>query len=169
MGAISFSKGSFQPRDLTHISCHWQADALPLSHQQSSLQRCYSLSLCVLSLPPLEYKHHKISDLSVLFNAVLVYKKVPCQAGTVLPALEIQGGHVIHPLNSSIFRRVSCEWTQGCLYIYTYVHTCRYIKLFICIFTPQAPVSNCGSCGQLGSEAAPFIEMAPFGIHSVQP
>ena len=29
--AISFSRGSSQPRDQTHVSC-WQADSLPLSH-----------------------------------------------------------------------------------------------------------------------------------------
>ena len=33
--AISFSRGSFQPRDQTLL--HWQADSLPLSHQGSPL------------------------------------------------------------------------------------------------------------------------------------
>ena len=37
--AISFSKGSSQPRDQTHVSCmhllHWQADSLPLHHLES--------------------------------------------------------------------------------------------------------------------------------------
>ena len=31
--AISFSRGSSQPRDWTCVFLHWQADSLPLSHQ----------------------------------------------------------------------------------------------------------------------------------------
>ena len=33
--AISFSRGSSQLRDQTHVSKNWQADSLPLSHQGS--------------------------------------------------------------------------------------------------------------------------------------
>ena len=42
--AISFSRGSSQPRDQTHVSCisrHWQADSLPMSHH-GSLYTCIS-------------------------------------------------------------------------------------------------------------------------------
>ena len=38
--AISFSSGSSQPRDQTHVSCisrHWQADSLLLSHYGSPI------------------------------------------------------------------------------------------------------------------------------------
>ena len=40
--AISFSRGSSQSRDWTHIFLHWQADSLPLSPQGHllSLDRC---------------------------------------------------------------------------------------------------------------------------------
>ena len=55
--AISFSRGSSQPRDQTHISCllHWQVDSFPLNHlgsswaglripfQFSSVQFCHSV------------------------------------------------------------------------------------------------------------------------------
>ena len=38
--AISFSRGSSQPRDQTRISCllHWQVDSLPLSHLRSPIK-----------------------------------------------------------------------------------------------------------------------------------
>ena len=32
--AVSFSRGSSPPRDQTHSLLHWQADSLPLSHQE---------------------------------------------------------------------------------------------------------------------------------------
>ena len=35
--AISFSRGSSQPREQTHL-WHWQADCLPLSHQRSPIE-----------------------------------------------------------------------------------------------------------------------------------
>ena len=44
--AISFSRGSSQPRDQTCISCigrRWQVNSLPLSHQGSPLQATNSL------------------------------------------------------------------------------------------------------------------------------
>ena len=34
--AISFSKGSFWPRDQIQVSCIWQVDSLPLSHQRKN-------------------------------------------------------------------------------------------------------------------------------------
>ena len=43
---ISFSSGSFLPRDWTHVSCfgrHWEADSLPLSHQGVM---CISICCC---------------------------------------------------------------------------------------------------------------------------
>ena len=38
--AIPSSRGSSRPRDQTHVSCllHWQADSLPLSHQESPVE-----------------------------------------------------------------------------------------------------------------------------------
>ena len=59
--AISFPRGSSQPQGSNPCLPHWQADALPLSHQGSLKPRCTTpVNLTLYFLPT---ESHKSSDL----------------------------------------------------------------------------------------------------------
>ena len=69
--AISFSEGSSQLRDQTHVSCvyllHWQADSLPLHHLENPRLHSVQFSCSVVSdsLRPHELQHARPPCLSL--------------------------------------------------------------------------------------------------------
>ena len=69
--ATSFSKGSSQLRDQTHVSCvyllHWQADSLPLHHLENPRLHSVQFSCSVVSdsLQPHELQHARPPCLSL--------------------------------------------------------------------------------------------------------